>query len=105
MNLNISITGSGTKDEIVSALQQVLDDLTERCETDLEENPIVWEDATLMTQIHPIFVNTFSTEETVVLKAWRDEHFSFPAPLNVSDIKHNSFEGSWSAFKRAVMNL
>lgn len=105
MNLNISITGCGSKDQIISALHQVLNDLQDRPAQELSEHPVIWEDATLLTQINPAFDNTFSAEEAAVLKAWRESNFSFPAPSNVSEIKHNSFEGSWSAFKRTIMNL
>lgn len=50
MELNIKITGIGTKEELKKALKEVLNDLSNTDETKLE-NGVVWEDAILLTEI------------------------------------------------------
>lgn len=47
--IRIKITGSGTPEEIISALQSVIDSITE---LENEKPPITWEDGTLLTVIN-----------------------------------------------------
>lgn len=49
MEFEIKITGSGTKQELEKALQQVVDNI--KASTDEELDGSQWEDPTLMTEI------------------------------------------------------
>lgn len=53
MELEIDINGSGTKEEIIRALNNIIMDLETMNEKYLEERDIEWEDSTLMTTIKP----------------------------------------------------
>lgn len=48
----IKITGVGTIAEIMKALKGVIDSLPDISDSELENSPIMWEDATLFTEIH-----------------------------------------------------
>lgn len=50
MEYNIKITGSGTKEEIIAALQTIIQDIEATRENQLDG--VEWENATLMTVIN-----------------------------------------------------